>query len=150
MDTKKGNVAHMVREERLKGGCRIKIHYFVNLDKKIVICKLMPYTIAYDGPVNKYIILTDNFFTECECDGIIFTGKATCLEEDSFNVDFGMKLAYDKAMFKLLASKKRFFNKIINCLQEEIEAINQEVKRVDKAYDQITRRFDAKMKEVTS
>ena len=54
------------------------------------------------------MIANRNFFNYCEDMDVTFIGKAVCVKEDTFDVEFGKKLAYDKAVFKLLNHKRRF------------------------------------------
>lgn len=152
MSAKKDNIIHEIYEDKFKGCCYQKVHYFINQEKKIIVCKLEPYATQLffeDMNLSSGIAINREFFEYC-CDfDVTFTGKATCLEEDVFNIEFGKKLAYDKAVFKLLAHKRKFFEAMIEVFNDNISEVQQEIANLDASREQVTRRYEAKIKEVT-
>ena len=92
--------------------------------------------------------MAKSFFEMCGETNTTFVGKAICMEEDTFDVEFGKKLAYDKAMFKLFDAKKRFFMESIKDLESYIAADKELIADVDKQIAKATERFEKKIKEV--
>ena len=104
-------------EDRYKYDCYVTVNYYINESDKTVVCKLEPFCLSnshfnyYDlSTCSEYVIAANrDFFNTCNNKNTTFIGKAKCMEEDTFDIDFGKKLAYDKAMLKMLNAKRTFF-----------------------------------------
>lgn len=161
MATKTHNIIKEVKEERFKNNCFLSVTYFINESKKIIVCKLEPYTVDLDGFVlnDEYnidslktsfsTVSTRSFFNNCYINDISVIGKATCIEPDEFDIEFGKKIAYDKAMFKLLDLKNRHYKKDISLLDNFKEEIIKCIEDTNKQINKVTERYTKKLKEVS-
>lgn len=151
MSINKEKTIHEIYEDRFKGCCYHRVHYFINPEKKTIACKIEPYAChSYfdDQNLSASISINRSFFEYC-CDmDITFTAKTVCDKEDTFRIDFGKKLAYDKAMFKLLDRKKRFFETMVKTFEEDIKNVTQEISNVDESIEQVSKRYQKKLEEV--
>lgn len=150
------NTVTEVYEDRYKNNCYATVNYYINEQKRVIACKIEPgietepFDLFADNTSNitYKTSMEKGFFEMCEDEGISFTGKAVCLAEDEFNVQFGKNLAYDKAMFKMLDAKRRFIEKANKYLEKRIEANNLILDDITKQLDKVTERFENKIKEV--
>lgn len=148
------NTVTEVYEDRYKNDCYADVNYYINEEKRVVVCKVEPYTTTSQFPweITKGLdykqSMAKSFFEMCGETNTTFVGKAICMEEDTFDVEFGKKLAYDKAMFKLFDAKKRFFMESIKDLESYIAADKELIADVDKQIAKATERFEKKIKEV--
>ena len=161
MGKEKANITEQY-EDRYKNDCYAQVSYFINEAKKTIVCKIEPYVVTEPilswEPLEEYISYTNNldykqstsksFFVMCGNTCTSFIGKAVCMDEDEFNVEFGKRLAYDKAMLKLLDAKKRFFAGHIKVFEKHITANQELITDVDKQIAKTTERFEKKIKEV--
>lgn len=147
------NTVTEVYEDRYKNDCYADVNYYINEEKRVVVCKVEPYTVTSHFPweIGKGLdykqSMAKSFFEMCGETNTTFVGKAICMEEDTFDVEFGKKLAYDKAMFKLFDAKKRFFMESIKDLESYIAADKELIDDVDKQIAKTTERFEKKIKE---
>lgn len=148
------NTVTEVYEDRYKNDCYADVNYYINEEKRVVVCKVEPYTTTSQFPweITKGLdykqSMAKSFFEMCGETNTTFVGKAICMEEDTFDVEFGKKLAYDKAMFKLFDAKKRFFMESIKDMESYIAADKELIADVDKQIAKATERFEKKIKEV--
>jgi hypothetical protein len=149
------NIVAEEYEDRYKHRCFAKVIYYINEKKKIIVCKIHPWCIPsedlfeYDG-LNYTESLNKSFYEMCmEC-GISFIGKATCMEVDRFDAEIGKKIAYDKAMVKLLNEKKKYILEDIKELEEYMRLDYELAENIDKQIDKVKERFDRKIKEIIS
>ncbi len=160
MATKTHNIVKEVKEERFKNNCFLAVTYFINESKKIIVCKLEPYVDDLDGFGDEYnnmellrtslgVISTRAFFNNCYMNNISVIGKAICVEPDEFDIEFGKKIAYDKAMFKLLDLKNRHYKKDMLLLDTFKEEITKCIEDTNKQINKVTERYTKKLKEVT-
>ena len=149
MSVKKSRIIHEICEDRFKNECYNQVNYFIDNETQTIVCKLEPYTNPFFKDNDDISVeINRSFFELCEDCHISFVGKAVCLPEDSYNVEFGKKLAYDKAMFKMLASKKNFFKDHIKFFNGLIEKIEKEIDNVEAVENKVTERFENKIREV--
>lgn len=148
------NTVTEVYEDRYKNDCYADVNYYINEEKRVVVCKVEPYAATSHFPweIGKGLdykqSMAKSFFEMCGETNTTFVGKAICMEEDTFDVEFGKKLAYDKAMFKLFDAKKKFFMESIKDLESYIAADKELIADVDKQIAKATERFEKKIKEV--
>ena len=148
------NTVTEVYEDRYKNDCYADVNYYINEEKRVVVCKVEPYAATSQFPweITKGLdykqSMAKSFFEMCGETNTTFVGKAICMEEDTFDIEFGKKLAYDKAMFKLFDAKKRFFMESIKDLESYIAADKELIADVDKQIAKATERFEKKIKEV--
>lgn len=149
--SEKNSIIHECYEERLKHCCYNRIHYFINAEKKTIVCKIEPYPtvphfceckLGFGQQINR------DFVEYCVDEGLSFVGKAICTEPDVFDVEFGKKIAYDKAIMKLFDVKAKFFNEAINEFQNCIDILHEEIEKTARHKTRALERFEAKMKEV--
>jgi hypothetical protein len=129
----------------------VEVHYFINTEKRIVVCKAEPYAGGCNPlkmPLTYKQSVGRAFFEMCDEDDLSFIGKAVCMDEDEFDVEFGKRLAYDKAMLKLFDAKKKFFMENIKDLESYIADDKELIADVDKQIAKATERFEKKIKEV--
>ena len=160
MGVKRRDIIKEVKEERFKNNCFLAVTYFINESKKIVVCKLEPYASSFSGFIDEPftdfveekcsidVISTRQFFINCCINDISTIGKAVCIEPDEFDVEFGKKIAYDKAMFKLLDLKNRHYKNYIAKLEGYIEQMNHCIENTNKQINKVTERYTKKLKEV--
>lgn len=143
-----------VYEDRYKNDCYADVSYFINAKKRVIVCKVEPYVM--DEQFSFFTTrkgldykqsMAKSFFEMCGDTSTSFVGKAVCMAEDEFDVEFGKRLAYDKAMFKLLDAKKKFFMESIKDLESYIAADKELIDDVDKQIAKTTERFEKKIKE---
>lgn len=161
MATKTHNIIKEVKEERFKNNCFLAVTYFINESKKIIVCKLEPYVndLDLDDVIDKYnieslrtsldVVSTRSFFNNFYMNNISVIGKAVCIEPDEFDIEFGKKIAYDKAMFKLLDLKNRHYKKDILLLDTFKEEITKCIEDTNKQINKVTERYTKKLKEVS-
>lgn len=145
-----------VYEDRYKNDCYANVSYFINAKKRVIVCKVEPYVADEQFPMfmlGKKSLdykqsMAKSFFEMCEETSTSFVGKAMCMPEDEFDVEFGKRLAHDKAMFKLFDAKKKFFMESIKDLESYIAADKELIDDVDKQIAKTTERFEKKIKEV--
>lgn len=145
-----------VYEDRYKNDCYANVSFFINEKKRVIVCKVEPYVLDERFPMfmlskkglDYKQSMAKSFFEMCGETDTSFIGKAVCMPEDEFNVEFGKRLAYDKAMFKLLDAKKKFFMESIKDLESYIAADKELIDDVDKQIAKTTERFEKKIKEV--
>lgn len=147
--SKKKVIVSEVYEDRYKDGCYADVYYFINSEKKVVVCKLVPHTDGYDysRKLNYKQSIVRTFFELCYEDDISFVGKATCMDNDEFNIEFGKRLAYDKAMLNLFDAKRKFFMRNIKNFESHITANKELIDDVGKQIDKTIKRFDKKLAE---
>ena len=146
----RNNTVHEYYEEKFKNNCYNMVHYYINHDKKTIACRIFPstdvlpfqYKLTFDKSLNV------SFFEYCSNYSISFIGKATCFEPDEFNIEFGKKLAYDKAMFKFINAKRKFLYDTLNDLKDEVDQTYSEIDKLQKFEDRVYERFSKKIKEI--
>jgi hypothetical protein len=148
-----------IKEDRYKNNCFATVNYYINEKKKVIACRIEPdvekdYSslTALFNPGHKGLgykeSMERSFFEMCGEQNISFVGKAICMDDDEFNVEFGKNLAYDKAMFKLLAAKSKFILNDVKELKGYIDADTAILEDISKQVDKVTERFEKKLKEV--
>lgn len=86
-----------------------KVEYFVNQEKRTVICK---FTAKDKKGYNLY-------------EDIIVYGKAKCSPEDQWNEDRGMAIAYSRAMINLKKKIRDLKINIISEIENRIEGLKK-------------------------
>ena len=109
------------------------IEYYVDEEKKVVVCKLtgceggsMCDMCQVGYPHHPDFVLNDSYVS-----------KAKCFEDDTFDAEFGKKLAYQRAVTKLNTAKvktlKRFKKervKYFNLLLDNMHKISDKCERI--------------------
>lgn len=100
------------------------MRYFVDEDKGVVVCSLRGDNtmIAHANRVFKNIQLTSNLSFS---DKTEFIGKARCNFDagDEFDVEFGKKLAFERASKKQEKYRKQMIEKIRTSVLEDLEKL---------------------------
>ena len=135
------------REEK-KYNAKIAVRYFINEESKTVVCKLRP---LYDG-YPELLDLKGNAYTSFyeyadECN-LTFIGKAKCKEPDVFDVALGKKIAYDKAMSKLLKSKQKLMKLLVDDLKNSLEVYVAAYNAVVTEKENVDSRLKKKLEEL--
>lgn len=96
------------------------VEYFVNEEKKIVVCKFTHCRCAlnHDMRVKGYPCHED-----FEIDDVII-GKAKCSEEDTFDVEIGKKIAYKRAYAKMVEKKSKALAKFVERTNKSVADLN--------------------------
>ena len=156
MSKEKNNVVE-VYEDKYKNNCSATVKYYINPDKKVVVCKIYPYVTCSCGSQflfgcdcsNSYKeSISKSFFEMCNETETSFTGKAICMEEDEFSIETGKKISYDKAMIKLLYAKKKFFNTDMQEMLSYADDDQELIDNIDAQIEKAQARFEKKMKEL--
>ena len=109
------------------------VEYYVDEEKKVVVCKLTGCegSLMCDMCQLGYPHHPDFFVNDS------YVGKAKCSEDDTFDVEFGKKLAYQRAVAKLNTAKvkalKRFEKeqvKFVNQLLDDMHKISDKCERI--------------------
>lgn len=152
----KDNITIETYEERHKNDCYAAVTYYINKDKKVVVCKIEPYSDyesfcskprSNDESYNYKSVFMKSFFDFCGDMNISFTGKAECCGDDIFDVEFGKKLAYDKAMIKLLTKKIKMISSDNDKISNFIKMNNELIEKLNKQLDNVSDRLEKKLKE---
>lgn len=145
---KKVTTAETVQPKRY--GCVQINQYFINEEKKTIVCKIFcdrdksydfrnPEKVASLGA-----LVYCNFYEDCG--GYEFIGRSVCAGNDEFDVELGKKIAYDKAMRKLLKFKVQYCNDMIDSMHEVIDVFKKSIIKAEKEAKKNEERFQAKMK----
>lgn len=154
---KQHNVVSEVYEEQVGKAslCTyVEVRYFINEAKRTIVCKLSPYVNetylreSYNKPLNYKAALNIDFYATCDECAISYVGKAECMPEDEFNVDFGKKLAYDKAMLKLLNDKFKFLKQYEAKMNSNLKQLDLLLQDTINQTHNVEQRFEKKIKEV--
>lgn len=143
MKKEKANIKEIYREN-YKHGCGADITYYINTKKKVIVCVVDPFVNYYHDEDDMYV----DFFELCDDNDIEFIGKAFCMEEDEFNVEFGKKIAYDKAMMKLFLNENKFIKERIKVAEKFIAENKEILNDIDAKMDNIQKRFFKKMEAI--
>lgn len=117
----------------MKNGIEYEIEYFVNEEKKIVVCKLTGCMASLQCDMCKlgWPHHPDLFINDT------FIGKARCSEDDTFDAETGKYIAYKRAVAKLNAAKartiKRFKKdqeKCVSALFDTLDKISNKCERI--------------------
>ena len=71
-----------------------------------------------------------------------YVGKAKCAPEDTFDYEFGKKLAYDRALKKWFKAKKSFLEEKCFQYQRTIDLLEVEKRELKKKYIDICNEYD--------
>lgn len=117
------------------------VKYFVNEEKKIVVCKFIGcgYALNHDMRLKGYPCHPD-----FEIDDVII-GKAKCSEEDTFDVEIGKKIAYKRAYAKLVEKKSKALSRFIDANNKFMADLNAIAGKMTKVYSDI---IDAKQNDI--
>lgn len=149
MKKKDNNIKKKVYHEPYKNGGYLQVTYFINDDKKTIVCKMEPrttintkkdYCTYEDNITNDFLLFCTNF-------KLSFIGKAVCVAPDEFNEDFGKKIAYDRAMLKYLDFKKRYIKKIIQSIDNCKNVLSKIIVSTSLKEDTVNTRLNKKIEE---
>lgn len=108
-----------------------KVRYFVNTEKRIVVCKL--YECAHElccdmchkgWPLHDALIINDEF-----------VGKAKCSPDDNFDIEKGKELAYKRALIKLCKAKAKTLIAFLQANQKSVADLSNTVNKLCNKYD---------------
>ena len=111
----------------------MKVNYYINEASKVVVCKItgceesLIRDIFKSGyPYHSDFLLNDSY-----------VGKAKCSEDDIFDIEFGKKLAYQRAIVKLNTAKIKTLKsfekeqvKYFNLLLNNMHKISDKCERI--------------------
>ena len=107
--------------------------YFVNNEKKIVVCKLENCENSLNCDMNhKGWEVRDDFKIPDS-----FIGKAKCSSEDVFDVEIGKKIAYKRAIAKLSTAKKKTLEKLIVKYQKIVDILKEDASELISHYERL-------------
>ena len=108
------------------------VEYYVDEAKKVVVCKLtgcegsLIYDMCQAGyPYHLDFLVNDSY-----------VGKAKCSEDDTFDIEFGKKLAYQRAVAKLNTAKIKTLRRF---KKEQVKCFNQLLSDMHKISDKCER-----------
>lgn len=145
------NFVEEYNTQERKYHCWFDITYYINYEKEIVVCKIEPNAsnhchVCHDNIHDKSTIVRD-FYLWCGSVGKTFIGKSKCVKPDEFDVDLGKKIAYDRAMLKLLACEKKHYDNFIKFVQEDIDWMNEIAKETTEYATMVNQRLDEKLEK---
>ena len=112
-----------------KYDCWIDVEYFINEEKKVVVCKLNPgasrFNPKYDSETHSKSNISRLFYKECAAVQRTFVGKSKCIEPDVFDPEVGKKIAYDRAMIKLIVAQDKYYDEFRDFLLEDVNWVNE-------------------------
>ena len=105
--------------------------YFVDEEKKVVICKLEDCSNALicdmcnkGWPGHIKMVIDD-----------VFTGKAQCSPEDTFDVEIGKEIAYKRAVTKLFRAKRRALIDFVEGNKKIVQDLSEVADKLIGKYD---------------
>lgn len=117
---------------------RFSERYFVDEEKKIVVCKLegcfnaLICDMCHKGwPGHDALVIED-----------VFTGKAQCSPDDTFDVEIGKQIAYKRAVAKLFKAKKRALINFVEGNKKFVEDLSRDADKLIGKYDGTINRKD--------
>lgn len=126
--------------------------YYINEKKKTVVCEITAdfdeYEYSQYGESIHNHVRAD-FYHACAT-GVIrnkFIGKAVCSDKDTYDVEIGKKIAYDRAMLDLLRVKKAYDDYSIKGFQEILNELNKLKEEDSERYSNIKERLKRKIEE---
>lgn len=117
----------------------LSVNFFVSEEKKIVICKLNEHRIDV---VKDFIEKGIPYIKDMEVNDF-YIGKAICMDEDTFDVEKGKRIAYNKAMVKLINAK-------IKAVRRVYKKITNECDNLEAKYTDLADYHNAKLKHIIS
>lgn len=105
--------------------------YFINKEKKTVICKLedccseLIFDMCEKGYPSHVAMMIED----------VFVGKAKCSPEDAFDVEVGKKIAYGRAIAKMCKAKKRALIDFVDGNKKFIEELEKDSNKLIRRYD---------------
>ena len=108
------------------------VEYYIDETKKVVVCKLtgcegsLNYNMCQIGyPYHPDFLLNNSY-----------VGKAKCSEDDTFDAEFGKRLAYQRAVVKLNTAKIKTLKRFE---KEQVKYFNQLLDNMHKISDKCER-----------
>ena len=122
-------------------GMEYEIEYFVNEEKKVVVCKISNCMASLQCDMCKlgWPHHPDLFINDT------FVGKARCSEDDTFDVETGKYIAYKRAVAKLNTAKLKVVKRF---RKNQERGINELFKSLDKISGKYERIIAAKESEI--
>ena len=124
--------------------------YYVNEEKKVVVCKLtdcsdaLIYDLCKRGIPSPFeCSVAEEFFIPNE-----YVGKATCSNDDVFDADKGRKIAFKRAYAKLTKAKKRVLNDFMKDAIKAHEFFVGITDRLNSHYDAVITRKTEEVKYI--
>ena len=118
--------------------------YFVDEKKKIVVCKLenCSNTLICDmchknWPGHEALVIDD-----------VFTGKAKCSDEDTFDVEIGKRIAYKRAVTKLVNAKRRTLIDFLDANTKFMERLTADCNKLIGRYEGTINRKDQDIEKI--
>lgn len=114
------------------------VRYFVNEEKKIVVCKLencfkaLNCDMCHKGWPGSEALMIDNEFV----------GKAQCSPEDTFDIEIGKKIAYKRAVIKMIKAKKRTLDNFVKDYQRVTNDLVRDTDKMIRKYESSIDRKD--------
>ena len=119
-------------------------NYYVDKEKKVVVCKLTHCSgelicdlCKKNWPGHDMLFIDDTF-----------VGKATCSDEDVFDVDKGKKIAFKRAYAKLTKAKQRTLRNFHELDQKAAAAFSETCGKLISHYDAIMERKAEEVKYI--
>ena len=107
------------------------VRYFVNHEKKVVVCKLydcenaLVCDMCHKGwPFHEALVINDSF-----------VGKAKCSPDDVFDVEKGKELAYKRALIKLFRAKANAATRFLKGNQDFVNELSLSINNLVDKYD---------------
>lgn len=117
---------------------RFTERYFVDEEKKVVVCKLencsngLICDMCHKGwPGHEDLVIADEF-----------TGKAQCSADDTFDVEVGKQIAYKRAVAKMFRAKRRALLNFMDANNKMVEALKRDTDKLIGKYEGTINRKD--------
>lgn len=125
------------------------VQYFVNEEKRVVVCKIYDDAEGVVDDMAKYNMLPANMESYLNAlTPSMFVGKAKCSAEDVFDVELGKRIAYKRAVAKMFQSKQKILRRIHSGSTEMFKKFEAAVKRCDERYERIAKHAEADCEEL--
>lgn len=123
---------------------RYDVEYFINEEKKTVICKLTNCYNSLQCDMCKagWDFHPDLFLNDS------YIGKAKCSDEDTFDVEFGKKLAYQRAVVKLNTAKTKVLRRFEQNYKDFMVMLLKDINRLSDKYNKIVSSKEEAMKNM--
>lgn len=121
-----------------------RITYYVNKEKGVVIAKLKKWDMVIDTNlylVNHNLPTVDVGYSYGKYYDGYFTGKAICSKDDAFDLETGMRVARNRALFLYYEAKNDLMIHTVNNLDNKLSKLrnytNQQLNKLEKVIDSL-------------
>lgn len=121
-----------------------EVRYFVDTEKKVVVCKLencsnaLICDMCHKGwPGDADFLIKDSFI-----------GKAKCSSEDVFDENIGKKIAYKRAIAKVFEAKRKVLKAFVTDYKRVTDELVKDTSKLIAKYENIVNRKDQDIEKI--